>query len=235
MSDFSSVTLPQYSVESRVESRPPWEPRTRFEIEREASEIRGTLKTLSEAVGSALDVLLQTEARKERQTDDESRRREALECLDYVREVLGQRSRGDQGPLDEERLWGEKELQRRKKVEAEMKQATSKSSDNEGISVTTKVVPISHPTRAASVSEGSPVRSRGGSLPAKPPEKSNFVRSSGKIVAPWNHTPSSFSSSTPSFLPAPPPALAPPPPARTSTRPGSDDGKIHQDPLGVLR
>ncbi|KDQ06749.1 hypothetical protein BOTBODRAFT_621649 [Botryobasidium botryosum FD-172 SS1] len=87
------------------EERPPWEPRTRFDMEREAASLRAMQKKLGEAVGWAVDTLLQGEG------DMEPKKREALACLAYVREVLG---RGSVVELEEDRLVGEEELARRK-------------------------------------------------------------------------------------------------------------------------
>jgi TBC1 domain family member 5 len=237
MSDFSSV-----SVTPSLESRPPWEPRTRFEMEREITSIRGTLKTLSEAVGAALDVLLQTETEQNKQGDEQSRRREALECLDYVREVLRQRSKGELTPLDEERLWGEHELQRRRASRVEPQNTSTPEKQVATGSQEPNMNPkIINPPKAANIPEAMSRRSRGGTLPVNSPmEKLPHARNSSQVVAPWNHTPSSFSSqsSSPNYtlLSKPQPSsLAIPSPAQRSSRPGSRESTVEQDPLGALR
>jgi len=238
MTDFSSLSLTPPSETSR----PPWEPRTRFEIEREATAVRGTLKTLSDAVGAALDVLMHTETDPKHQAEDRSRRKEALECLDYVREVLGQASKGDVGSLDEERLWGEKGLEKRKKVQAESPPQTSADLASQSKPAEPSPSAIVQPVKVANT----PAvyrKTRGTSLPVnRPVERSLPTRQSETIVAPWNHTPSSFSNSSLSYsLPTKPPptTLAPPPAARTSSRPEPirehTGASVHQDPLGVLR
>lgn len=89
-----------------TEERPPWEPRSRFEIEREISELQALNKKLGKALGRAVDVLLQSGDGPE----IENRKREALECLAYVRDVLN--TAKAPADLDEELLVGEAELKR---------------------------------------------------------------------------------------------------------------------------
>ena len=96
------------------EEKPPWEPRTRFEMEREISGLRGLQKRLGEAVGFAVDALLQDE---EGDRDEETikrikgKKREALESLAHVRDLLN----GSTVEVDEERLLGEEEYRRRRR------------------------------------------------------------------------------------------------------------------------
>jgi TBC1 domain family protein 5 len=238
MSDFSSTSLTPPSEASR----PPWEPRTRFEIEREAAALRENLKALSEAVGSALDVLLHAETDPGRQAEDESRRREALECLDYVREVLGQASKGEITSLDEERLWGE-ELAKRKKMPENQQKVAEALVESE--IAEPSITSISQPSRTADAPELSTVRKARGTtvLPINAPvERQPPNRNATPTVAPWNHTPSNFSSSSYGLsLPTrpPPTTLAPPPAARTSSgRPEilrERSSSMQQDPLGALK
>jgi TBC1 domain family protein 5 len=92
------------------EERPPWEPRPRLEIEKEVTELRRLHKKLGESVGWAVDVLLQSEG------NNEERRRQAIESLAYVRDVLAQ---GSAIEVEEYRLFGEEEYGRRRQREKE--------------------------------------------------------------------------------------------------------------------
>ncbi|KAI0032327.1 rab-GTPase-TBC domain-containing protein, partial [Vararia minispora EC-137] len=99
--------------ERPVEERPPWEPRTRFEIERDMSRMQATHRKLGESVGWVVDTLLLDEgtdtARAQRV---QSQKREALEVLSYVRDILlGSVLDED---IEEERLLGEDEFRARK-------------------------------------------------------------------------------------------------------------------------
>ncbi len=119
-SNLSSTSLPSFSPEYE---RPPWEFRTRLEVEGEVEALRNQQRQLAEGMGWAIDALLHDTAmwRGEDGNADEGsvekrRRMEALECLAYVQEVL---SRGSVGGVDEERLLGESETARRKNVTEE--------------------------------------------------------------------------------------------------------------------
>lgn len=116
-SNLSSTSLPSFSPEYE---RPPWEFKTRLEVEGEVEALRNQQKQLAEGMGWAIDVLLHDTAMRRGEdgnADDGSvekrRRMEALECLAYVQEVL---SRGSVGGVDEEKLLGESETARRKNV-----------------------------------------------------------------------------------------------------------------------
>ncbi|OCH89093.1 RabGAP/TBC [Obba rivulosa] len=98
--------------------RPPWEPRTRFEMEREVSQLRSVQKRLGESVEWIVDALLQDEggaADEENKKAIRNKKREALESLSYVRDVL----KGIVTDVDEERLVSEEEWSRRRSKERE--------------------------------------------------------------------------------------------------------------------
>jgi TBC1 domain family protein 5 len=112
--------------EKPPEVRPPWEPRSRFEIERDISETRSLNKQLGKAVSWIVDALLQDEdgvKDKEQLKSIQLKKREALESLAYVRDVLN----GGIARVEEERLWGEHEFGRRRSESAEV---TTRNSDN---------------------------------------------------------------------------------------------------------
>lgn len=102
--------------ERPTEERPPWEPRTRFEMERDISEMRSLNKQLGKSVGWIVDALLQDEDEvkdAERLKSIQSKKREALESLAYVRDVLN----GGVTKVEDERLWSEPQLERRSREE----------------------------------------------------------------------------------------------------------------------
>ncbi|KAL5528993.1 hypothetical protein ACEPAG_4967 [Sanghuangporus baumii] len=110
-SNYSSFPL---ITERPLEERPPWEHRTRFEMEREVADLRTLQKKMGDAVGLAVDALLQDEG-EERDAEAikriRNRKREAIESLAYVRDLL----KGTTTEVDEERLYGEDEYKRRKR------------------------------------------------------------------------------------------------------------------------
>ena len=114
------IAFPYQSVTRTTEERPPWEPRTRFEVEREISELRALNKKLGKGLGWAVDALLQSGESPE----IENRKREAVECLAYVRDVLN--TAKVPTDLDEERLFGEEELNRLRAEKKEKEEAQYK-------------------------------------------------------------------------------------------------------------
>lgn len=88
--------------------RPPWEPKTRFEMEREVAEQRVLQKRLGDSLGWIVDTLLLDDSDiqdEEKVKTIRDRKREALESLAYARDIL----KGTVAPseIDEERLIGE--------------------------------------------------------------------------------------------------------------------------------
>lgn len=82
-------------------------------MEREISDLRSTNKRLGKSVGWIVDVLLQDEdgvKELQRLKEIQTKKREALESLAYVRDVLN----GGVGTIEEERLSSEQELEKRK-------------------------------------------------------------------------------------------------------------------------
>lgn len=116
----SYATYPLVDERSSAE-RPPWEPRTRFEIEHEASELRSLQRRLGDSVGWIVDTLLLDEEDPDRAAIVRERKREALECLSYVRDVL--KGSVPQSEVEESRLVGEEELKKRRKATEDKKAA----------------------------------------------------------------------------------------------------------------
>jgi TBC1 domain family member 5 len=99
--------------ERASEERPPWEPRTRNEMENEIARLKAMQMQLGASLGWIVDAL-----GKDSETEDEEdevkklakRKGEALESLQYIRDVL---QRGITN-LEDDKLWGEDELRKQK-------------------------------------------------------------------------------------------------------------------------
>lgn len=215
--------------ERPVEERPPWEPRSRFEIERDISDIRSRDRSLGESLAWIVDALLQDESGSQDAQRIKIQKREALESLSYVRDVLMVNTMR----LDEDRLiGGEEKLRRKQKLEKE----------NEDLHAATAAVVVSPPVPVPVVDsrvKNSSMRSR--SRPRSPVSFATNVTkgNEGLPRAPWNYTRSSFGSNIGSGIP---PELMPRPPPPTSTslrREGKktwdDTGLQYDDPLGASR
>ena len=95
--------------ERPIMERPPWEPQSRFEVEKELGLLRSRDKTLGSTLAWVVDALLQDEGGAPDAERMRSRKREALETLSYVRDVLMTSSM----VLDNDRLLGAEEAERR--------------------------------------------------------------------------------------------------------------------------
>ncbi|KZV99115.1 RabGAP/TBC [Exidia glandulosa HHB12029] len=193
------------------EERPPWEPKPRLEIEKEMLELRAQQKHLSESVGWALDVLLQGEG------GVEPRKREALEALSYVRDLLAMGAVASVGNVDEDRLFGEEELaKRRQRVKEEEERAAAAAR----AAKTHMSAPPARPPLAAAFQSARDFHGPSPSLPRTPATGGTTMsfppsrRGVSPVVAqqqqqqpsapkppPWLHTPSDFSAAAPSISP----------------------------------
>lgn len=232
--------------ERPAEERPPWEPRTRFEMERDISEMRSLNKQLGKSVSWIVDALLQDEdgvKDSERLKTIQLKKREALESLSYVRDVLN----GGITKVDEERLWDGQDVERRS-AEKMRRYARNPGSlerhDRPRINKPQPAAPVPlHVGEARPLGGGSARSSQivSSSLPREPSPSSrhrtSYTRSPGERslytpsasrsqvsastpsapVAPWHSTPSSFSE-----VASPVSAALPrlPPPTSMSFRPG---------------
>jgi len=247
------------------EGRPPWEPRTRFEVERDAAQLRAVQRTLGASVSWIVDTLLLDEGpdqSEERTRKVREGKREALEALSYVRDVLLSGST----EIDEERLMSEEDYKQRRKAQQERQEQAATSTTEPTSSFEKSVIsppPVSRP--AAQVQAKNVPRPRAvASHPVLPSSSSSFdsprlgapqgPKASGFVVAPsgqqvnprapWNHTRSQFSSPLGGFS-AEVPSLAQLPRASTSLTPSTaaaqnssppsqtPAARLH-DPLGVL-
>ncbi|KIM28970.1 hypothetical protein M408DRAFT_8402 [Serendipita vermifera MAFF 305830] len=89
-----SLGFPQNVYEREPES-PAWEPKSRFQTDSEMSAMRAQQRRLAHAVAWSVDALMQNSENLD------PRKRDALECLSYVRDVL---TIGNVIRLDEDRL-----------------------------------------------------------------------------------------------------------------------------------
>lgn len=248
------------------EERPPWEPRTRFEVEHDAAQLRAVQRTLGASVSWIVDTLLLDEdadQSEERSKKVKESKREALEALAYVRDVL----LGGSTEVDEERLMSEEEFKRRRKAQQAKQEEQDAASTGEPRSSLSEAI-ISPPPAsrlAAQVQATNAPRPRTvasdpllssssssfdsprlGASKSKGSRGSAFGVTLGQEVkprAPWNHTRSTFSSSLGGFS-AEVPSLAPLPRASTALTPPTaavqsssssqtPASRLH-DPLGVL-
>ena len=247
------------------EERPPWEPRTRFEVERDAAQLRAVQRTLGASVSWIVDTLLLDEdadESEERAQKVRESKREALEALAYVRDVLLSGSTD----VDEERLMSEEEFKKRRKAQQEKEEQAAtlstrreeprSSFDKAVISVPPVLKPATQPQatnapRPRTVASHSALPSSSSSFDSPRLEASKSHRASAFAAtsprqdskAPWNYTRSTFSSPQSGFS-AEVPSLAPLPRASTALTPptaavqSSPSGqtptsRVH-DPLGVL-
>lgn len=198
--------------------------------------MRNRDKNLAESLAWIVDALLQDESDVEYAERIKMKKREALESLSYVRDVLMM----NEMTLDEDRLiGGEEKAQRRLKAQKENEELKAASAS--AVVAPPARVPVtdSHMKHSYTQRAARP-RSPGIIPPA------SMAKLPADIIsqrAPWNYTRSSFATPT-SAVPS---ALMPrpPPPTSTSLRrenqksrdqmpPGKED-PTYQDPLGALR
>ena len=185
--------------ERTVSGRPPWEPRTRFEIEREMSQLKSGNKRLGEALQWVVDVMLQDESDAQDLDQLRKKKREALESLAYVRDAL----MGHVTELEDERLFGEEELHKRgKKAEMAAKSA--------GLHIN---VPAPAPASVIDSRSRLPISRKNvgqsSMATSRHPAGNNMA---GALSAPWHYTRSDFSGDSArlpsSSLPRVPPATS---------------------------
>jgi len=206
--------------------RPPWEPRTRFEMERDVSETRGLQRRLGDSLSWIVDTLLLdgSGVKDEEQAKVlQNRKREALESLAYVRDIM----KGTVNPseIEGDRLISEEEVMKRRVKTQQEKEASDKASSTATLpQISTKdrlAITPTPPQPAAAAVPSAGWRSTtdyfapSPSLPGRPPSTklpSSSLRqvtppstfftpsvltpnSQSTPMAPWVHTRSSFASS----------------------------------------
>ncbi|GLB35004.1 putative protein with domain in Tre-2, BUB2p, and Cdc16p [Lyophyllum shimeji] len=223
------------------EERPPWEPWTRFEMEREMSQLRSTNKRLGESLGWIVDVLLQDETESEDPLRLKKQKRKALESLSYVRDIL----MSDAPEIEEGRLVGEEELRSRKSEKTSSSQASQVAAVAPPPPMPVTETPL-HTTASRGPQSRSPpqpfaspsVSSQFGRIQKAStlPRSSAGAPSSSGLdrLPPWNYSRSGFSSPNVSVPTEALPRLPPPAGQKSGDQtPQSTQGE--RDPLGVLR
>ncbi|KAK0459657.1 RabGAP/TBC [Desarmillaria tabescens] len=209
-------------TDENIGERPPGEHRSRLEMEKELSELHMVNKKLGDSLGWIVDVLLQDED----QTNAErlkKQRRQAIESLSYVRDILISQSTD----IEEERLYSEEQIANRRQEKTKQADAVEVLQPK----IPTPVKP--NPARGKG-SRPLPVASM---PPAGPMSSSLSQNTNPARLAPWNYTRSNFSSTSSlpeTLLPRPPP------PTSTTIPRSALDGRrdkaseVLQDPLGAL-
>ncbi|KIK91036.1 hypothetical protein PAXRUDRAFT_831178 [Paxillus rubicundulus Ve08.2h10] len=108
---FGGSSFPAYPLLDDKPSgeRYTWDHRGGLESASELAEVRQQNKHLGEAVSWILEILNRGEDNQGDQEGYEDQRKQSLESLSYVRDVLS----GQVAEVDERRLWGEEEFKRR--------------------------------------------------------------------------------------------------------------------------
>ncbi|KAJ7452501.1 rab-GTPase-TBC domain-containing protein [Mycena galericulata] len=245
-----SPTAPSFPMndERLPEERPPWEPKSRLEIEREIAKLQSTNRRLGQSLGWAVDVLLQDEAETKDLERLKSSKREALEAISYVRDVLTR----NQTEIEEDRLFSEAETARRKAARERPKHSPNSSLVDVPPPVAPTPVPVidSRPPKApdAVAPTYAPPGPMTNSFSAPPPSTKSALSpptSPSASLAPWHYTRSNFSAGS---LPSASLPRIPPPtsaairrpadisrePSHPTPAPRRAQSKTEHDPLGVL-
>lgn len=176
-------------------------------MEKDVADMKALQKRLGESVGWIVDTLLLDEgenAAEDQAKKIRARKREALESLAYVRDVL----RGSVTDIEEERLVGEEEFKRRKeRLEKEKDGAPTRALETGHSSQVSQVHSIIHPPLPSHSQPAAP-------LPAsvnEPRSRTITSRSSQHAFAPPNpHTAAASTFNSPRFDNAQPTGLITP-------------------------
>lgn len=210
----------QLEDERPILERPPWEPKSRLEVEGEMASLRKRDKRLGDALGWIVDSLLQDESSVDDVERLKRKRKEAVESLSYIRDVLI----SDAIELEDERLIGDEEALRRKSEE--MRRAEERKPPP--ITPVAQPLPVSTiDSRMRQVTERAFARSP----PRSSPLTTSRTPELKQAAAPWNYTRSSFSAPSTAIPSAAMPRKPPPTSTGASRKTGS---ATLQDPLGVL-
>ncbi|KAF8654199.1 hypothetical protein AX16_003726 [Volvariella volvacea WC 439] len=231
--------------ERPAEERPPWEPRTRFEMERDIAQLKARNRKLGESLGWIVDALLQDETETIDKANLVKRKQEALESLSYVRDAL----LGGTGDLEEDRLFGEEERKRRQ--ERLKSEAAKRQTERRSVDIQSPVAAAPIPTAESKAkTRALPTRRQSyqsllSTSPPRIPPSANQIQSATSHnpnrIPPWVHTKSSFSGDIVGLPSTALPRLPPPTSTalrRQTTLQTADQtppaGTHQQDPLGAL-
>ena len=213
--------------ERPIEERPAREARTRFEMERDISEIHSRDKTLGVSLAWIVDVLLQDESESQDVQSIKMQKREALESLSYVRDVLMLNTM----KLDEDRLiGGEARLSSKQTLEKKTKELRAVSAAAAAVSPPVPVQVADSRTKHSSTRSRSPISFA-----------PNVARGNEALLpTPWNHTRSSYGSNggsavTPGLMPRLPPPTSTTNLRREGKRSAPPNEGYYDDPLGASR
>jgi len=201
------------------QERPPWEPKTRFEMERDMNHMRARDRRIGNSLGWIVDVLLQggEAGDKDRLKKEKC---EAIESLAYIRDVLI----SEAVELEEDRLAD--------RLGQTKQQSVVGSAPPVGPSMVPPApLPVidSRPTGAR---QTEPLSTR---MQALTTTGTKTPISRDSVLAPWNHTRSSFSASTPNL-----PRLLPPASRNLEQAgprnqiPAREESGSYTDPLGAI-
>ena len=198
-------------------------------MEKDVADMKALQRRLGESVGWIVDTLLLDEgenAAEDQAKKIRARKREALESLAYVRDVL----RGSVTDIEEERLVGEEEFKRRKeRLEKEKDGVATRALDTGPSSQSSQIHSIIHPPLPSHSQPAAP-------LPAsvnEPRSRTITSRSSQQAFAPPNpHTAAASTFNSPRFDSAQPTGLITP---WTSTVPASANSSGAASNVGAPR
>lgn len=220
--------------EPQHEGGPPWEPQSRFDIERNLTGLLSRDKRLGESLGWIVDVLLQDESNVDNIQRLRKQKREALESLSYVRDVLISNS----STLEEERLTGEEEILHNRQ---KLRNPSEGYRDKIGHERLAKIVPPPAPLPVVDSQASQPGTGR---LKLRSPSTTSTLPAAQlpnqrePKAAPWNYTKSNFSGSQESIVSGTLPRLPPPASAtlrRDNIEKSSEGSGKYHDPLGAIR
>ncbi|KAF9069930.1 rab-GTPase-TBC domain-containing protein [Rhodocollybia butyracea] len=201
--------------ERQSDERPPWEPKSRLELEREMSHLRINNKRLGESLGWVVDTLLQDASSSDDPQRLKKRKQEALESLSYIRDFLI----NGFTEVEDERLYGEEELAKRK-----LKAKATESNDTMEMPKPAPASVVDTRLRTAvhaGSSSAHPTLPQSPSKSPQPPHPSSSLNPpwspNSTRLAPWNYTKSNFSQDG-SSLPATSLPRLPPPTSNTLQR-----------------
>jgi TBC1 domain family protein 5 len=226
------------------QERPPWEPRTRFEMERDISQLKARDKQIGDSLGWIVDVLLQDEEDTENGERLKKEKREAIESLAYIRDVLI----SDAVVLEDDRLVGEEEASRRRARVQRQEVAGMAPGPSTPPGISKMVPPAPLPVLDSRPRATRSHRPLPGQLISQTQAPSASVSAetqvgSGPALAPWHYTRSNFTGG--STLPSATLPRPPPPTSRNPRRAGERLGDQtpsrgkgaggYSDPLGAIR